>query len=66
MFANVCAGYGLFSATDANTATWTFKTVKQDGPSPADYTDTLTISQASHGPRKAAAASNLRKGGKAY
>ena len=45
-------GYGIFSALNASTATWNFKTVKADGPGPADYSDSLTIVQASHGLRR--------------
>jgi hypothetical protein len=36
-------GYGLFTAVNASHATWNFKTVKADGPGPADYSDSLTI-----------------------
>ena len=43
--------YGFFTAVNATTATWSFKTIKADGPGPADYSDSLTIVQASHGPR---------------
>lgn len=44
--------YGFFTAVNATVATWTFKTVKADGPGPADYTDSLTLVQAHHGPRR--------------
>ena len=43
--------YGFFTAVNASHATWSFKTIKADGPGPADFSDTLTIVQASHGPR---------------
>jgi len=43
-------GYGFFTAVNATTATWTFKTVEQDGPS-GPYSDALTIVQNNHGPR---------------
>jgi hypothetical protein len=35
-------GYGLFSALNATHATWHFHTVRADGPSGANYTDSLT------------------------
>ena len=35
-------GYGLYTAVDAHTATWAFKTVQTDGGA-ADYSDKLTI-----------------------
>jgi len=35
-------GYGLFTALDATRATWTWRTVKQFGAGPANYSDTLT------------------------
>ena len=35
-------GYGLYTAVDAHTATWSFKPVQADG-GPADYSDKLTI-----------------------
>lgn len=35
-------GYGLFTAINATRATWTWKTVKQFGAGPANYSDTLT------------------------
>jgi hypothetical protein len=35
-------GYGLFSAVNATHATWHFHTVRADGPSGANYSDTLT------------------------
>ena len=35
-------GYGLFTALDATCATWTWRTVKQFGAGPANYSDTLT------------------------
>jgi len=44
-------GYGFFTAVNATTATWTFKTIKPMGNGPADYSDSLTIVQANHGPR---------------
>jgi hypothetical protein len=43
--------YGFFTALNASHATWSFKSIKADGPGPADYSDSLTIVQASHGPR---------------
>lgn len=49
-------GYGWFSALNATHATWQFKTVKESGPGPANYADSLTIVQHKHG---------LRNGGKA-
>ena len=42
---------GIYTAVNATTATWTFATVKADGPGPADYSDALTVVQAHHGPR---------------
>ena len=36
-------GYGVFTALDANTATWSYKSVKPDFFGPANYTDFLTI-----------------------
>ena len=44
-------GYGFFTAVNASHATWSFKTIKADGPGPADYSDSLTIVQSNHGPR---------------
>ena len=44
-------GYGFFTAVNASHATWSFKTIKADGPGPADFSDSLTIVQANHGPR---------------
>lgn len=35
-------GYGLYTAVDAHTATWTFHTVQADNGAP-DYADSLTI-----------------------
>ena len=43
--------YGFFTAINASHATWSFKTIKADGPGPADYSDSLTIVQSNHGPR---------------
>ena len=43
--------YGFFTAVNASHATWSFKTIKADGPGPADYSDSLTIVQSNHGPR---------------
>ena len=37
---------GIWTAIDANTATWSFKSVKQDIFGPANYTDNLTIKKA--------------------
>ena len=37
---------GIWTAIDANTATWSFKSVKQDFFGPANYTDNLTIKKA--------------------
>ena len=39
-------GYGYFSAINATTATWSFKTVVPDGSGPKDYSDKLTIIKA--------------------
>jgi len=39
-------GYGIWTALDANTATWAYASVKQDWLSPANYTDNLTIKKA--------------------
>jgi len=36
-------GYGVFTALDANMATWSYKSVKPDFFGPANYTDFLTI-----------------------
>ena len=36
-------GYGLYTAVDKNTATWTFHTVQADPSGGADFSDTLTI-----------------------
>ena len=44
-------GYGFFTAVNASHATWSFKTIKPDGPGPANFSDSLTIVQANHGPR---------------
>ena len=44
-------GVGFFTAVNASHATWSFKTIKADGPGPADYSDSLTIVQSNHGPR---------------
>jgi hypothetical protein len=35
-------GYGLYTAVDEHTATWSFKTVQPDNGA-ADYSDSLTI-----------------------
>jgi len=43
--------YGFFTAVNASHATWSFKTVKADGPGPANFSDSLTIVQHNHGPR---------------
>lgn len=39
-------GYGIWTAVDANTATWSYKSVKPDFFGPANYTDNLTIKKA--------------------
>jgi hypothetical protein len=39
---------GFFTALNATTATWTYKTILADGPGPKNYNDTLTIVQHSH------------------
>jgi hypothetical protein len=36
-------GYGVWTAVDANTATWSYKSVKPDFFGPANYTDNLVI-----------------------
>ena len=43
--------YGFFTAHNASYATWSYKTIKADGPGPADFSDHLTVLQANHGPR---------------
>lgn len=43
--AHAPTGYGLYTAKDAHTATWTWKTVKADGPGAKDFSDKLTITK---------------------
>jgi hypothetical protein len=49
-------GYGVFSALNATTLTWAYKTVRAAGAGPADYSDALTIVQSKHGLRNGGAA----------
>jgi acid phosphatase type 7 len=48
-------GWGVFQALNATHATWNFHTVKPAGFGPKDYSDSLTIVQMNHGPRRATA-----------
>jgi len=40
--------YGFYTALNATHATWSFKTVKADGPGPKDFSDALTIINTNH------------------